>query len=136
MTGSVAGAPKALLRLEGLGVFVAATVFYAKLDANWWLFAAVIIAPDLSMIGYLANKRVGAALYNAAHWYVPPLALIAGGIVGHETLLVIFGLVWAAHIGLDRALGYGLEYGEGFGVTHLETMRGRLSQVVEKPRFD
>ncbi|CUX51218.1 hypothetical protein GGE43_005034 [Agrobacterium tumefaciens] len=136
MTGSVTGAPKALLRLEGLGVLVVATVLYASLDASWWLFAALIIAPDLSMVGYIANKRVGAALYNAAHWYVPPLALIAGGIVWRETMLVTIGLVWAAHIGLDRALGYGLKYGEGFGMTHLETMRGRMPQVVDETHFD
>lgn len=136
MPGSVTGAPKALLRLEGLAVLVVATVLYAKLDASWWLFAALIIAPDLSMVGYIANNRVGAALYNAAHWYVPPLALIAGGALGSETRLATIGLVWAAHIGLDRALGYGLKYGEGFRMTHLETMPTRRPQVVNETHFD
>ncbi|MFJ6328330.1 MULTISPECIES: DUF4260 domain-containing protein [unclassified Rhizobium] len=123
MTGFVTGIPKVLLRLEGLGVLVAATVWYATLDVSWWLFAVLILAPDLSMFGYLAGKKVGAALYNAAHWYVPPLALITWGMVGHAIVMLAVGLVWVAHIGLDRALGYGLKYAEGFGMTHLESNR-------------
>jgi len=123
MTGFVTGIPKVLLRLEGLGVLVVATAWYAKLDASWWLFAVLILAPDLSMVGYLAGKKVGAALYNATHWYIPPLALIAWGMAGHAPVALAVGLVWAAHIGLDRALGYGLKYAEGFGMTHLESIR-------------
>ncbi|WP_168601164.1 DUF4260 family protein [Rhizobium sp. SG741] len=79
---------------------------------------------DSSIAGpALAGKKVGAALYNAAHWYIPPLALIAWGMAGHAPVALAVGLVWAAHIGLDRALGYGLKYAEGFGMTHLESIR-------------
>jgi hypothetical protein len=119
MSGFVTGAPRALLRLEGFLVLVAATFSYAGQDTSWWLFAALFLAPDLSMLGYLAGPKVGAAIYNTAHFYGLPLALIACGVFVSVPNAVAIGLVWAAHIGLDRALGYGLKYGEGFGASHL-----------------
>jgi hypothetical protein len=32
---------------------------------------------------------------------------------------VPIALIWANHIGIDRMLGYGLKYAEGFRFTHL-----------------
>ncbi|ESR25831.1 DUF4260 domain-containing protein [Lutibaculum baratangense] len=127
MTGFVTGAPRALLRLEGLLVLAAAILYYAGLDASWWLFAFLFFGPDLSMAGYLAGPKAGAAIYNTAHCYGLPLALIAcGGLMPSPQALAI-GLIWAAHIGFDRALGYGLKYGEGFGASHL----GRIGKTKE-----
>jgi hypothetical protein len=71
------------------------------------------------MLGYFAGARVGAAAYNAAHTYVVPLALLALGQVGAVPLLTAVGLIWAAHIGMDRTAGYGLKYARGFKATHL-----------------
>jgi hypothetical protein len=119
MTGSVTGAPRALLRLEGLFVLIAACAAYARLGGNWWLFAALFLVPDLSMLGYLAGRKAGAALYNLGHGYALPFAAIGWGVFGRDTLALDVGLIWAAHIGFDRFLGYGLKYGEGFGATHL-----------------
>jgi hypothetical protein len=120
MTGFVTGIPKVLLRFEGLLVLATATIGYARLDASWWLFAILMVVPDLSMIGYLGGKKIGATLYNAAHWYALPLTLIGWGMLepSHQALMMI-GLVWSAHIGMDRALGAGLKYADGFGLTHL-----------------
>ena len=117
--GTVTGAPNLILRAEGLAVLVASVWAYGEVGAGWTLFAALILAPDLSMLGYLAGPRVGAAVYNAAHTYVLPLMLLALGQVGAVPLLTAVGLIWAAHIGVDRLMGYGLKYARGFKATHL-----------------
>merc|ERR1711938_432683 len=71
------------------------------------------------MLGYLAGPRVGAAAYNAAHTQLGPLALGALALGAGPPSLLLGGLIWAAHIGLDRALGYGLKHASGFHHTHL-----------------
>lgn len=111
--------PTILLRLEGIAVFVAALTTYYLLEGSLWLLALLAFAPDLAMVGYLAGARTGSAVYNAAHTYVAPLTLAAVGLWIATPLLVLGGLVWTAHIGADRALGYGLKYPSGFSDTHL-----------------
>lgn len=119
MTGAPTGAVRQVLRLEGLCAFAAALVGYAQLDASWGLFAAAFFLPDLSLAGYLAGARVGAIVYNVAHSYIGPLACLAAAVAFPSAVPLAVGLVWAAHIGFDRALGYGLKYSIGFGFTHL-----------------
>src|SRR6476659_8062873 len=110
----VARLPRALLRTEGLAVAVAAIALYFHADYPWWLLVALALAPDLSMAGYLAGPRVGAVAYDAAHTYALPVALAAVGvIVGGETAVQL-GLIWLTHIGVDRAVGYGLKYPTDF----------------------
>jgi hypothetical protein len=122
VNGIVSGWPQTLLRLEGVSVLIGATLAYAWQGDSWWLFAAFFFAPDLSMVGYLAGHRVGSALYNFGHWYVVPLACIIWGVTHPSMPVLNIGLIWAAHIGFDRGLGYGLKYAEGFGVSHLGRM--------------
>ncbi len=111
---------RTVLRLEGLAVFAAATLSFVLLtDAPWWLFALLVLAPDVSMAGYLAGPRVGAWLYNAAHVYAAPLALAGAGLWASAPLAVAAALVWTAHVGGDRAMGYGLKAESGFRDTHL-----------------
>src|SRR5580704_7304890 len=109
-----------LLRLEGLAVATFTAILYARTGASWWLFAALWLVPDLSMLGYLAGPCQGARIYNAIHSYVAPgaLALVALLLPGTHAALPI-ALIWVNHIGVDRMLGYGLKYGNGFGFTHL-----------------
>jgi Domain of unknown function (DUF4260) len=109
-----------LLRLEGLVVAAVAALLYARTGASWWLFAALWLVPDLSMLGYLAGPCKGARIYNAFHSYVAPgaLALVALLLPGTHVALPI-ALIWVNHIGVDRLLGYGLKYGNGFGFTNL-----------------
>jgi Domain of unknown function (DUF4260) len=116
-----------LLRLEGLAVAAVSALLYARTGAHWWLFAALWLLPDLSMLGYLISPCMGARVYNAYHNYVPPavLALCALLLRAHSLLLPI-SLIWANHIGIDRMLGYGLKYADGFGWTHL----GRLGKKL------
>ncbi|WP_185983174.1 DUF4260 domain-containing protein [Aureimonas mangrovi] len=124
MKGGVSGTPRLLLRLEGLAVLAAATIAYAGTDAGWWMFAVLFLAPDLSILGYVFGARAGAAVYNAGHAYLAPAVLVALGIYGPAPQVLSVGLVWAAHIGFDRALGYGLKYPEGFPATHLGPLGG------------
>lgn len=112
--------PLKLLRLEGLTLFLGAAVLYAWTDTSWWLFALLFFAPDLAMIGYAAGPRVGAAVYNAVHSSTLALPVVVAGVVGDWPLVAALGLVWLAHIGFDRVLGYGLKYPEGFKETHLQ----------------
>ena len=109
------------LRVEGAAVLVGALVAYAAVDASWLLFAALLLAPDLAMLGYLAGPRAGAIAYNALHVYVGPAVLMAAGLAGAAGSIPV-ALVWVAHIGMDRALGYGLKLPTGFRDTHLGTI--------------
>src|SRR5579862_2745201 len=108
-----------LLRLEGLAVAGVSAALYAKTGASWWLFAALWLTPDLSMLGYLASSCWGARCYNAVHTYVVPVALALSALLLKAPALLPFALIWANHIGVDRLLGYGLKYSDGFGFTHL-----------------
>jgi hypothetical protein len=112
--------PRSLLRLEGLAVGSAALALYAHEDFGWLLFALLVLAPDLSAVGYAAGPAVGAACYDAAHTYVVPVALGVVGILTGADLAVQLALVWLVHIGFDRALGYGLKYPTHFRDTHLQ----------------
>jgi hypothetical protein len=109
----------ALLRLEGAALCLAALAGYWLSGASWWLFAILILAPDLSMLGYLKGPRVGAYAYNCFHVTLWPLALLVGGYLAGSALCVSIGLIWLAHIGIDRALGYGLKLPTDFRDTHL-----------------
>ena len=111
--------PKQLLHAEGAAVLAAATVLYARTDGSWWLFALLFFAPDLAMVGYMAGGRIGAMVYNVAHNIAVPLVLGIIGIVAETDLAVQIALIWTAHIGFDRLLGYGLKYPDGFKETHL-----------------
>jgi hypothetical protein len=111
--------PALLLRLEGAALLAAAVLLYREHDASWFLFAALILAPDVSMLGYLAGVRIGAGIYNAAHTTVLPIILGVTGVLAGGDLAISLGLIWLAHIGLDRAIGYGLKYPGAFKATHL-----------------
>ncbi len=113
---------RTLLQLEGFAAMVIACSLYGHYHFSLTWFAAAFLVPDLSMVGYLVNRQVGAVCYNAVHTYLVPLAFLALVVLtGHQNLLWM-PLVWIAHIGFDRALGYGLKYGDSFSSTHL----GRL----------
>ncbi|HEY6943339.1 DUF4260 domain-containing protein [Dokdonella sp.] len=119
MSGAAQRGVRALLRVEGACVLFASTWLYAQSGYGWSVFALCFLAPDVAFLGYLAGRRIGAACYNATHAYVGPIAcFVAGQLIGRPELFVA-GLVWTAHVGFDRMLGYGLKYASGFGDTHL-----------------
>lgn len=108
-----------LLRIEGLAVLAAALAMFHLSGGNWWLFALLIFAPDLAFLAVLAGTGAGIRAYNFAHTYSVPLVLAAfGQVVGIGWVLPV-ALIWVAHIGMDRALGYGLKYPGLMSATHL-----------------
>ena len=118
-TGAVTGGLRTMLRLEGLALFLGMTLLYWVWDGSWWVYAVLFFAPDLSFAGYLAGPKVGAIVYNAAHSYLAPVALMTAGLAMASPLVLSIAMIWLAHIGIDRALGYGLKYQAGFAFTHL-----------------
>jgi hypothetical protein len=127
MAGAAVGSVRAVLRLEGLCVLAMSAFAYSKFGAGWGVFFACFLLPDLSFLGYLAGPRVGAFTYNAAHSYIGAVACLAGSLAWPAHVPPAVGLIWLAHIGFDRALGYGLKYSRGFGYTHLGPI-GRLAR--------
>ena len=109
-----------LLRLEGASVLGLSVFFYHQSHASWILFAVLFLAPDLFMLGYLVNTRIGAAVYNSVHTLFAPGVLIAIAILASKWQLLPFALIWTAHIGLDRMIGAGLKYPTRFKDTHLQ----------------
>jgi hypothetical protein len=118
-----------VLRLEGLCVLIAAALAYSRFGLGWGTFALFFFVPDLSFLGYLAGARTGAACYNSAHSYIGAIAGLAAGLLLPSATLQCCGMIWCAHIGFDRALGYGLKYSQGFGFTHLGRI-GRLAGLA------
>ncbi|CDX22871.1 conserved hypothetical protein [Mesorhizobium sp. ORS 3324] len=107
------------IRLEWASAAVAAILFYKMTGVSWWLFALLILAPDLSMLGYLSGPRIGAVAYNALHILIVPLFLALAGVLFAGPITTAVALIWIAHIAIDRALGYGLKLPTGFQDTHL-----------------
>lgn len=114
-----------LLRLEGAATFVGGLAGALMLSASWWQIALLALVPDLSMTGYALGPKWGARSYNMAHTYLAPALLAALGLWAFPGLLPI-ACIWLAHIGVDRALGYGLKSETSFGVTHL----GRIGRAA------
>jgi hypothetical protein len=118
-TGAVSGGLRTLLRLEGLTLFIGMTLLYAVWGGSWWIYGLLFLVPDLSFAAYLAGPRFGAVIYNAAHSYMAPMILMVLGFGMASPLTLSIAMIWLAHIGIDRALGYGLKYPAGFSFTHL-----------------
>jgi len=115
-----------ILRWDGLALAALTALLYARTGASWWLFAALWLTPDLSMLGYLRGPFWGARIYNAVHAYATPGTLAACALALRAEALLPFALIWANHIAVDRLLGYGLKYTSGFKDTHL----GKLGAKV------
>ena len=115
----ITGQPKLILRLEGLILFVAGLAVFLYLKQSVWIFAGLFLVPDLSMAAYLAGPKLGAIVYNIFHATIAPLLLAISGVWFGDLLAQALASVWLAHIGLDRAIGYGLKYPSDFRDTHL-----------------
>lgn len=123
----VAGGLRLLLRAEGLALCGGALALYIASGHSWLLFAALVLVPDVSFAAYLAGPRAGAFGYNLVHTTIGPIALWVAGALFGSSLSFAVALIWLAHIGIDRALGYGLKYDAGFGFTHLGRIGGAAS---------
>ena len=120
---------KNLLKLEELGQFLLAIILFSQLNYAWWIFAALILVPDVSMAGYLVNSKVGARVYNFFHHKLLAIILYGVGFWYANEVIQLIGVILFAHSAMDRLLGYGLKFGDGFTHTHL----GRIGkQGVEE----
>ncbi|MFF2793662.1 DUF4260 domain-containing protein [Lysinibacillus xylanilyticus] len=109
-----------IISFEYLIAFLVSIFFYWHFDFSLLYFVLFLLLPDISMLGYIVNTKVGALFYNIGHSLVMPAILLILGFVTVSTLLLMVSIIWLAHIFLDRALGYGLKYEEAFKKTHLQ----------------
>ena len=129
--------PNILLRLEGLALLVLGLIVYAKLAYSWPLFWSLLLLPDIALLAYLLNKEVGALAYNITHAkLLPALLAVIALVLGHPGALAV-AIIWFVHIGMDRFLGYGLKYTQGFKFTHLGVLgeRKESSEKYQLPSF-
>jgi Domain of unknown function (DUF4260) len=117
--GTVRGVPRRWLRLEGAVLLGGSLIAYRATAEPWWLVPLALLVPDLFMVGYLGGTRLGAQLYNIGHSTVLPAAMVGLGWWQSKPFVLALGLIWLAHIGIDRLLGYGLKYDDHFQHTHL-----------------
>ncbi len=125
---------KIWLRLEALAIALALLGLYVVSASSWWLFAVLILVPDVTMIGYLAGPKLGALSYNLGHSYALPVGLAVAGALLAIQVLISVALIWAIHIAFDRFLGYGLKGSSGFEQTHLGQIGRRRHETGADPR--
>lgn len=110
---------KNLLKIEELFLCGLALFLFAGLDYSWGWYALLFLTPDLSMLGYLANPRLGAWTYNLVHHKGVSVALYVLGYLLSIPWLMFAGTILLGHSSLDRVFGYGLKYPDAFENTHL-----------------
>ena len=115
--------PEILLRIEGAFDLALSLIFFQAIQGNWLLFILLLLVPDLAMLGYLRGARLGTVCYNLVHTLVGPFLIVAYAYLTQSLWLLPYALIWTAHIGLDRMLGFGLKYPTRFGDTHLRKDR-------------
>jgi len=113
---------KKMIHLEGAVVFLAMFYLYSFYEFKWWIFILFLFAPDISMIGYIADNRIGAIIYNLCHTYTVSVLTFFLGVFLQLQVFLIIGLIWTAHIGMDRLCGFGLKYKTRFKDTHLQNL--------------
>ncbi len=121
-----------MLRAEGLVIGISALIGYIYLDGALWLLLTLALAPDLSMLGYIAGSKTGSITYNAFHTYSVPVSLTGYWYLTGTEFVLLVSLIWIGHIGIDRALGYGLKYETGFRDTHLSRQQLSMDSKTEK----
>jgi hypothetical protein len=108
-----------LIRLEELFLFLLSIFLFAQLDYVWWWYLILFLAPDIGMVGYVANPRGGAITYDLVHHKaVAVTAYVVGASLGSPVLQLV-GVIILGHSSLDRVFGYGLKYTDSFKHTHL-----------------
>jgi len=109
-----------IISIEYILAFIITASFYGHLNFPWLYFIVFLWFPDITMVGYLINTKIGALFYNMGHSFVLPAMLMVIGLLTTTSIPLMAALIWLAHIFLDRALGYGLKYDDAFKKTHLQ----------------
>ena len=110
---------KTIIKLEELGLFILGIYLFGLLSFEWWWFLILILAPDLSMLGYIFGNKSGAFFYNVFHHRGLAILLYILGCYFKIELLQLIGIILFSHAAMDRFFGYGLKYEKGFKYTHL-----------------
>ncbi len=110
---------KALLKLEELALFGLGIYLFSLLNFEWWWFLALILASDISMLGYAMGNKAGAWSYNLFHHTGVAIAIYLAGIYLDNQVMMLIGVILFSHSRMDRLFGYGLKYEQGFKFTHL-----------------
>lgn len=108
-----------LLKLEEAALFALGIYLFSLLDFAWWWFPALILVPDIGMLGYLLGNKAGAWSYNLFHHTAIAIVVYLAGIYLDNQIIMLAGVMLFAHSRMDRLAGYGLKYEEGFKFTHL-----------------
>jgi hypothetical protein len=110
---------KNLIKIEYVFLFILGIIAYRETEKSWWLFAALFFTPDISMIGYLVNSKIGAWIYNFFHHYALAIITYLIAKATKQEWMEIAGIILFTHISFDRILGYGLKYSDSFHNTHI-----------------
>ncbi|HFJ9426826.1 DUF4260 domain-containing protein [Bacillus cereus] len=113
---------KRIVHFEGMVVFLATIYMYSIYEFNWIIFFVFLLAPDLSMLAYGINNHVGAKIYNVCHTYIISILIVLIGVYFKIDTVIMIGLIWTAHIGMDRMFGYGWKYETDFKDTHIQRL--------------
>ena len=114
---------KQLLRLEEFSMFLGGIYLYSLLGYSWWLFLLLLLLPDIGMVGYLINPRIGAIVYNIFHHKSVSLLFLGLGILVSSSIVQLIGIIMLCHACIDRVLGYGLKHTDSFWHTHLGVIK-------------
>ena len=110
---------KNLLKIEEFAMFLFSIYLFSLLDFNWWWYLILIITPDIGMLGYVINPKIGAFAYNIFHHKGIAIALYLVGIYMNNELIMLTGIILFGHSSMDRIFGYGLKHNDRFNNTHL-----------------
>lgn len=111
-----------LLKLEYFGLFLFSIILFSQLDFAWWIYPLLFLVPDIGMLGYLINNKIGAYTYNLCHHLGVAVAFLMYGALMTNPLCTLFGTILLGHSSFDRLVGYGLKYTDSFKHTHLNNL--------------
>ena len=121
-SGMTTGAVRTWLRLEGLAAFGIGLALFGASGGNWLFLVPLLLLPDISAVGYLAGPRIGTFTYNLVHNWVPGIVTLGDRAWLASPTILIAAAILIAHVGMDRAVGYGLKLPSSFHDTHLGRM--------------
>lgn len=113
---------KTTLKIEELAQFILGIFLFSQLSYSWWVFPALLLLPDIGMLGYLVNTKVGAITYNLFHHKAIAIGMMLVGMLYIGEIYSLIGILLFSHASMDRIFGYGLKYPDHFKNTHLGRM--------------
>src|SRR5690606_12440915 len=110
---------KTTLKVEEFGMFLLSIFLFSQLEYSWWIYLALFFLPDIGMIGYFFNSKIGADVYNLIHHKGIAILVLIAGYIMEIPVIQLAGIILFGHSSFDRILGYGLKYPDDFKNTHL-----------------